>query len=591
MENSKSLKTIAKNTIWCLGLIFKLNPWIIISIAVFQLLGSVAPFARNKFFSQVIDSLVYNGQSNAWVHYFVLFILFLIFSSIFMFIQSQLSRILDSKLQGQLRTKFIEKVSGLDYQHLEAKDTSNLISKVDEEFGWRIRQTVGDVNSVFANLVSLATVTVIILPKYPILWFLIFLSQIPQYFIEKYWVQKDWRLHEENSERNKQMWDLNYQLRQKNYVGELRVNNAITYLFQKYKGIWDIFTKQRVDLRVSQSPSEFAMITFSTIVNSICLVVLINDVRLGTITIGLFTFFFQSVSQTSDFFRGLVYSFVSITENSYHIGNFKKVINLENIVKGGDILLNSEASPKIELVDVSFKYPGSKRFVFKDLNLVINPGEEIAIVGANGAGKSTLIKLLCHFYDPVSGKILINGIDLRDIKLEEWNNELSYLAQEFNNYWNLSLRENVVLGKPGNDDDSRVLKALNKADAGFIKKYSEGLDTVMSQRYGGEEPSWGQSQKIAIARVFYRDSPIVILDEPTASIDAVSEYKIFSRLYKEIVGKTLIIVSHRFSTVRNAKRIIVIDKGQIVEQGSHEELIKQKGLYAKSFHLQAKGYS
>lgn len=591
MENSKSLKIIAKNTLWCLGLIFRLNPAIIISIAVFQLFASTAPFARNKFFSQVVDSLVYHTQSNIWVHYFTLFILFLVLSSVFTFIQTQLSRILDTKLQAQLRTQFIEKVSGLDYQHLEAKETSNLISKVDEEFGWRIRQTVQDVSNVFANIVSLVTVTIIILPKYPVLWLLIFVSQVPQYFIEKHWVQKDWQFHEENSERNKLMWDLNYQLRQKNYVGELRVNNAVTYLFQKYKDIWAIFTKQRVGLRVDQSPSEFAMIAFSTIINTICLVVLVNDVRAGVITIGLFTFFFQSISQTSDFFRGLVYSFVSITESSYHIGNFKKIINLKNIVTGGDKPLVSDVSPKIEFVNVSFKYPDSPRYVFKNLNLTINPGEEIAIVGANGAGKSTLVKLLCHFYDVTSGEILVNGINIKEIKIQDWYKELSYLAQEFNSYYNLTLRDNVILGKPGITDDAKIQKALNKADAGFIKKYPKGLDTIMSQRYGGEEPSWGQAQKIAIARVFYRDSPIVILDEPTASIDAVSEYKIFNRLYREIAGKTLIIVSHRFSTVRNAERIIVIDKGEVVEQGSHSELLELKGLYAKSFHLQAKGYN
>ena len=564
---------------------------LIISIALFQLLGAVAPFARNKFFSQVIDALVYHTSSNIWVHYFILFILFLALSSVFMFLQNQLSRILDTKLQGQLRTRFIEKVSGLDYQHLESKETGNLISKVDEEFSWRMRGMVQDLSNVFANIISLVTVSVIILPRYPILWVLIFASQIPQYFIEKYWVQKDWQLHEKDSEMNKLMWDLNWQLRNKNYVGELRVNNAVSYLFQKYKSIWAIFTGQRVDLRTKQIPSEFGVISLSTVINVICLLFLVNDMRFGIITIGLFTFYFQSISQTSDFFRGMVSSLVSITENSYHVGNFKDVISLENKINGGDKTLNSEAPPKIEFVDVCFKYPDSKNYVFKDLNLKIRSSEEIALVGANGAGKSTLIKLLCHFYEPTSGKILINGMDLKEIKLSDWYDQLSYLAQEFNHYYDLSLRENVALGRPEKVDDTEVQKSLEKADAAFVKKYSKGLDTIMSQRYGGEEPSWGQMQKIAIARVFYRDSPIVILDEPTASIDAVSEYKIFNRLYKEIENKTLIIVSHRFSTVRNAKRIIVIDKGKIVEQGSHQELLKLKGLYAKSFNLQARGYN
>jgi ATP-binding cassette subfamily B protein len=225
------------------------------------------------------------------------------------------------------------------------------------------------------------------------------------------------------------------------------------------------------------------------------------------------------------------------------------------------------------------------------LNLTIDPQEEIAIVGPNGAGKSTLIKLICRFYDPTSGVILVNGVNLKNIELDNWYQKLSYLSQEFNNYYNLNLRENVSLGNPQKNIDEKILSALKKADAGFIKKYSQGLDTPMSQRYGGEEPSWGQSQKIAIARIFYRNSPVVILDEPTASIDAVSESKIFDRLYADIKGNTLIIVSHRFSTVRNAQRIIVIDKGKIVEQGSHAQLLKKNGTYAHSFNLQAKGYN
>ena len=591
MENSRSFKTIAKNTFWCIRLIFKFNSLIFVLIAVLQLLAATMPFGRGKFFSLLIDSLISPSSGRGWSFYLALYILFLVLTSIFTFLQSQLSRIMDTKLQGQLRSLFIGKVSQLDYKHLEDKETSGLISKVDEEFGWRIRQSVQDISNIFANIISLLAVTFIILPKYPVIWVLIFTAQVPQYFIEKYWAQKDWQLHEQNAERNKLMWDLNYQLSQKNYIAELKVNNAIDFLFKKYTDVWKIFTGQRVGLRQKQMPSEIIMIIFSGIVYSICLLILVNDVRIGLITIGLFTFYFQSIAQTSDYFRGLVFSFVAVTENSYHIGNFKKVLDLQNTIVGGKTPLDLFEPPKIEFKNVCFKYPNSKNYVYKNLNLTINPSEEIALVGANGAGKSTLIKLLCNFYEPSSGEILINGTNLKNIFLTDWYKQLSYLAQEFNSYSNLNLRENVILGNPAIISDDRVYKSLAKSDASFIKKYPKGLETQMSHRYGGEEPSWGQLQKIAIARIFYRNSPVVIMDEPTASIDAVSEYKIFTQLYREIKDKTLIIVSHRFSTVRNAKRIIVIDKGEIVEQGTHEDLLKSKGLYAKSFNLQAKGYN
>ena len=590
MKESKSLKNIIKNTFWALKVIFKFNPLIISLIFCFQILAAGTPFIRNKLFSQLIDIIVYQ-QQNDLLRIFAIFILFLVLTSIFYFFQSQLSRILDTKLLSQLRIMFIDKVSHLDYQHLEGKKTGNLISKVDEEFGWRMRQTIQDTSNVFSNLISLVAVTVIIFPRYPHLWLLIFFSQIPQYLIERFWIQKDWQLRETNSDKNKMMWDLNYQLRSKNYISELRINNAIDYLFNKYKEAFNFFTNNRVKIKIDQTPSELGLIILSVSINAICLFTLITDAQNNLLTIGLFTFFFQTIQQTADFFRGLVYSSVSITENTYHIGNFKEIMELKDIILSGKNTIKKPFPPKIEFVNVSFRYPGTKRYIYKNLNLSINTGEEIAIVGQNGAGKSTLIKLICRFYEPSSGKILINGVDLREIDIDNWYQQLSYLAQEFNHYHNLNLRENITISNPWDHDDEKVIKALKKADAKFTNKYQNGLDTPMSHRYGGEEPSWGQMQKIAIARVFYRNSPVVILDEPTASIDAISESKIFNRLYETIKGKTLIIVSHRFSTVRNAQRIIVIDKGQIVEQGTHEQLIKAKGQYAKSFSLQAKGYN
>ncbi|HQI13365.1 MAG: ABC transporter ATP-binding protein [Candidatus Shapirobacteria bacterium] len=589
MKKSKSFKNIISNTLWTIRLIFKFNPLLFSSIFCLQILAAGAPFLRNKVFSQLLDTIVYRHQDNI-LRIFSIFIFILVISTVFYFLQTQFSRILDTKLQSQLRIMFINKVSQLDYQHLEGKKTGNLISKVDEEFGWRIRQSVQDISNIFSNLISLIAVTIIIVPRYPQLWLLIFVSQIPQYLVEKFWIQKDWQIREANSDKNKMMWDLNYQLRSKNYISELRINNAINYLFQKYQDILNFFTSSRIELRIKQSPSELSLIALSVLTNGICLYVLISDAQANILTIGLFTFFFQTIQQTSDFFRGLVYSSVNITENSYHIGNFRKVMDLKNIINGGSNKISPPIPTKIEFQNVTFRYPGSKRYVYKNLNLTINSNEEIAIVGQNGAGKSTLIKLLCHFYEPNSGRILVNGIDLKEIDLENWYQQLSYLAQEFNHYQNLSLRENVSIGRPQSINDNKIINALKKADAQFINTYPQGLDTPMSHRYGGEEPSWGQMQKIAIARVFYRDSPIILLDEPTASIDAISESKIFNRLYKTVKNKTLIIVSHRFSTVRNAQRIIVIDKGKIVEQGSHRELLKLKGLYAKSFNLQAKGY-
>ena len=249
--------------------------------------------------------------------------------------------------------------------------------------------------------------------------------------------------------------------------------------------------------------------------------------------------------------------------------------------------------PEIKIQDVNFSYPGSDRVVLKGLNLEIKSGEKVAIVGHNGAGKTTLIKLILRFYKPQSGEIFINNKNLNDLMIKDYYKNVSALFQEYNTYSNLTLEENITIGKQKKKHSKdEIRKAAEYADVSdFVSDYKDGYKQILSERYkGGTRPSTGQWQKIAIARFFYRNSPLVIFDEPTAAIDAKSEAKIFNKIYSFFKNKTVIIISHRFSTVRNADRIIVVSKGKIIEQGSHEELMKLKGKYAEAFKLQAEGY-
>ena len=209
------------------------------------------------------------------------------------------------------------------------------------------------------------------------------------------------------------------------------------------------------------------------------------------------------------------------------------------------------------------------------------------------SGKTTLIKLISKIYNNYDGEILINNIDLKKVTKDSYYKNLGVLFQEFNTYPQLSVEENIIIGDTNKkQQDESIKDAAKKADAtSFINDYEKKFkQLLMPNIKNGIRPSWGQWQKIAIARFFYRDAPLVIFDEPTAAIDAVSEYKIFNRIYKFFKGKTVILISHRFSTVRNADKIIVLDKGKIAEVGNHDELIKNNGVYAHSFNLQAEGY-
>jgi ABC-type multidrug transport system fused ATPase/permease subunit len=252
-----------------------------------------------------------------------------------------------------------------------------------------------------------------------------------------------------------------------------------------------------------------------------------------------------------------------------------------------------KTAPSLSVNNVSFTYQESNRAVLDGVTFEVKSGQKIALVGENGAGKTTLLKLLMGMYKPVSGSIKINDEDLFSHNAASYYDNLGVLFQAFPQYGAMSVRDNVIAGRYSEKvDKEKIIAALKLADAwDFVSKYPNQLDQVLSHRYkDGISPSTGQWQKIAIARLFYRNPSLVIFDEPTASIDAESEYKIFNEIFSFFKEKTVLIVSHRFSTVRNADKILVISNGKIAEQGTHKELVALGGIYASAYQKQAEGY-
>ncbi|HLC83974.1 MAG TPA: ATP-binding cassette domain-containing protein, partial [Bacteroidia bacterium] len=292
---------------------------------------------------------------------------------------------------------------------------------------------------------------------------------------------------------------------------------------------------------------------------------------------------------------GVLDHYSSMNMRSKYIDQYFELLEYPNsiILSNKPVTFDEQPKPPIiEFKNVSFKYPDSKRFILKNFNLTIGSGEKVALVGENGAGKSTLIKLILRFYDATEGEILINGTNIKEVDLKTWHQQIGALFQDFIKY-QFTFKENIIYGDIAKRNDAVAIKeAIKKAGAdSFLGNLPKGTDQIVGKTFEeGVDLSGGQWQKLALARAFFRDAPILILDEPTSAIDAKAEYEIFQKVGELQKDKTVIIISHRFSTVRNADRILVLEGGKIVEEGDHKELMEKKGLYEELFTLQAQGY-
>lgn len=314
----------------------------------------------------------------------------------------------------------------------------------------------------------------------------------------------------------------------------------------------------------------------------------------GVITLGDMVMYFQAFQRGLGFLRQVLGGMAGLYEDNLFLANLYEFLDLKPKVKEPD---HPRPVPRplqkgIGFEHVSFHYPNGKRDVLKDISFLVEPGEVIALVGANGSGKTTLIKLLCRLYDPVDGAITLDGIDMRRFETGALRREISVIFQDYAQYY-LTARENIWFGNcdlaPQHEDIMGAARHAGSHD--LISSLPKGYETILGKWFEeGEELSIGEWQKVALARAFLRESQIIVLDEPTSAMDAKSEYEVFRRIRQLLEGRTAILISHRFSTVRMADRIFAFEKGSISETGTHEQLVKSGGKYANLFEKQAQHY-
>ena len=444
--------------------------------------------------------------------------------------------------------------------------------------------------------VQFITATLVVSTKFPVFVPIIVFSTIPLYLSLDKYRDDTWPfMSKERGLLERLFQYIRFTFSNPSTSKEIAIFKNGQILLDKFKYSHDLYYR-----RISKVYSKTLFIillsgTIQVVAFAITQALNLIAVFAGKLAIGQFTLYFQQTLNLAKGAEGVLDHYSSMNMRSKYIDQYFELLEFPNSIVLADKPVPFPKQPKLPILEfknVSFKYPESKRFILKNFNLIIESGEKIALVGENGAGKSTLIKLILRFYDATEGEILLNGVNIKEVNLNDWYKQIGALFQDFIKY-QFTFKENVIYGDVTKRNDLLAIKeAIQKAGAdSYLKDLPKGIDQVVGKTFeDGVDLSGGQWQKLALARAFFRDAPILILDEPTSAIDAKAEYEIFQKVGELQKDKTVIIISHRFSTVRNADRILVLEGGKIIEEGNHEKLMKKDGLYAELFNIQAQGY-
>ena len=582
---------------WLFAFTIRLSPSIVILRIITSTFLFVSPLFNAYIFARLLDGIIRLAVTSSDPYEIIpllgVLLAYNVFSSGIAYVDGYFQSVMSDLVQYRSPQLLYAQINSLGIQTLENPAVVNKIQRSREVLG-ALNSDFDRAVSFFGRIVTLFFALFVVLRIMPIVVLVVFVSILPSLVSSRFHMRKSWKLYRDETENKRRANFTLSSLTETSNLQEITITSAYRYLSDVYTKFADRYIAADAHITKRWQTFGFLFGSITTTASIFGYFTILRNLFEKLISVGDATFqmrsldiFISSVTQVGN-------TYVSLYERCVRINEIREIFDMKPAVHDGAAEMPPFThAPDISFRNVSFKYPGSDVYALKNLNLDIREGEKIAIVGENGAGKTTLVKLLCRFYRVNEGTIRLNEVDINDIKIDRWYENLSVLFQDYNTYSALTLKENIYLGKPDIPlDESSVLTAAARANvSSFAEKYRDGYGQVLSEKFkGGIRPSTGQWQKIAIARFFYRNSPVVIFDEPTASIDAISESEIFGQIYDFFKNKTVIIISHRFSTVRNADKIYVLDGGAIIESGSHSVLMRKKGKYHKAFTIQAKGY-
>ena len=492
-------------------------------------------------------------------------------------------------MHGLIHAKSIE----VDLEYYENSEYYDMMHRAQQEAPYRPMAILNALLGIGQNGISL-------LAMVGLLWWfhwavvpLLVLAALPDVFVRLRYSSMMYAWERQRTPEERKAWYLNWLLTQDTHAKEVRlfdIGNRFSQMFQ------DIRTLLRIEQLGIEKRHAMSMLGAQAVgtlgVFGVYFFVAYRTAH-GLITVGDLVMYFQAIQRGSGYLQSVGGNFSSLYESNLFLNNLEEFLNVRSHVTNPPQPLSLPRPIKEGLCfdRVSFTYRDQERPALTDLSFTIHPGEHIALVGENGAGKTTLVKLLCRLYDPSSGSITLDGRKVRQFSLTEFRGAISVIFQDFAKYY-LTAHENIAMGDDKGSESFRVIEAARQAGVDErLCLLPQGYQTVLGKWFeGGQELSAGEWQKVAIARAFFRDSQILVLDEPTSAMDAKAEAELFERFHELARGRMAVLISHRLSTVKMADRIYVLDKGRIVETGTHAELVQKNGEYAKLYLTQARHY-
>lgn len=590
--------------LYILKLVWEARKSLLLVMVLLALFDGVSPVISAYISAHLLNQVaMVLGSGSAWRQFIAVLLPALLLKFGFTFLSgfistvgSMITRSSSELVTNHIRVKIMEKAKDIDLASFDMPEFYEKLENANREVGSRPIQVIQATFRIFSSLISMFSFIAILAA---ISWFaplLVILLSLPSAIITFSYRKKTFRYMRRRSKERRQMSYYANALVNKDLVKELRLFDLADTFIDRYRQVFKTYYKGIKKLIREEGLWNIGINLLSNVVNCGLFFYIICHVAQGEGSIGDYSLYTGALASIAACVSTLVSTTSSIYEGTLFIDNM--ILFMQEPQRIKPLLteprhVQRNCGHTIVFENVSFRYPGSGRDVIKNVSFTINAGDTTLLVGLNGAGKTTLIKLLTRLYDPTEGRILLDGHDLRDYDTKELYAMFGIIFQDFGKYA-FSVGDNIAFGEIHRDNDPAFIEAAAQASSAdeFIRKLPQGYDTALTRYFDekGIELSIGQWQKLSIARAFYSDSDVLILDEPTASVDAIAEQEIYSQFDRLRQDKTTFFVSHRLSCATIANKILVLQDGQLVEEGSHSQLMALHGIYYTLFSTQAKHY-